>query len=138
MATGPQQDAHQGGCLCGQLRYRISAALEDIAHCHCRMCRKASGGIVTTWVTVPLAAVQWIHGTPRTFASSTHTTRYFCAGCGAQLALYTQRAADTIDITVATLDDAARHPANRHIWYDSRLPWLHLDEELPHEEQELY
>ncbi len=29
-----------GGCLCGAVRYQISAAAVDIAYCHCRMCQR--------------------------------------------------------------------------------------------------
>lgn len=125
-----------GGCLCGRVQYRIEAALVDIAHCHCRMCRKSSGGIVTTWVTVTRHALTWTGNPPRSHASSPDTDRYFCEYCGALLALHTQRAPGTIDITVATLDEPQRHPATRHIWFADHLPWLHLDEALPHEDQE--
>ena len=137
MSQATHQPCSTGGCLCGQVQYRIDTALVDIAHCHCEMCRKSSGGIVTTWVTVPLAAFAWTQSEPRCFASSAHTHRYFCGECGASLALVTQRAPDTIDVTVATLDHPQQHPANRHIWFAGHLPWLHLDEDLPHEDQEI-
>lgn len=48
------QHIHQGGCHCGQLRYRFNAPLQSIAHCHCSICRRTSGGIVTSWLTVLL------------------------------------------------------------------------------------
>lgn len=129
-------ESHCGGCQCGALRYRIRAPLRDIAHCHCGVCRRCSGGIVTTWVTVPLASFQWLAGTPRVYASSASCTRSFCGDCGAQLCLYTTLSPQTLDVTVATLDHPERAPADRHIWVQSRLPWLHLDEQLPAEQQE--
>ena len=137
MSQATHQPCSTGGCLCGQVQYRIDAALVDIAHCHCGMCRKSSGGIVTTWVTVPRNAFAWTRSQPRHFVSSAHTDRWFCGDCGALLALSTQRAPATIDVTVATLDHPQQHPANRHIWFTEHLPWLHLDEELPHEDQEI-
>ena len=36
---------HSGGCHCGHIRYQFSGPLQDIAHCHCSICRKVSGGI---------------------------------------------------------------------------------------------
>lgn len=137
MSTTPATHSHAGGCLCGRVRYRIDAPLEDIAHCHCGMCRKSSGGIVTTWVTVPREAFAWISGEPRNHASSPHTQRFFCGDCGALLALHTTRAAATVDVTIATLDEPQRHPARRHIWFTDHLAWLHLDETLPHEQHEI-
>ncbi len=136
MNQATHQPSNTGGCLCGKVQYRIEAALADIAHCHCAMCRRSSGGIVTTWVTAPRDAFAWTRSEPRSFASSSHAHRFFCGDCGALLALYTQRAPTTIDVTVATLDTPQQHPANRHIWFADHLPWLHLDEALPHEDQE--
>jgi hypothetical protein len=127
---------HLGGCHCGQLRYRFNAPLHDIAHCHCAICRRTSGGIVTTWLTIPLAAFAWLRGTPAQYASSPSCTRYFCPGCGAQLALLTTLSPQTLDVTVATLDHPEDAPANRHIWVTNRLPWLHLDPQLPEEDEE--
>ncbi|MNE49067.1 hypothetical protein D3C80_1435650 [compost metagenome] len=48
----------------------------------------------------------------------------------------TERSPESIDVTVATLDDPERVRANRHIWIGSRLSWLHLDEHLPGEDEE--
>ncbi|MGG2398947.1 GFA family protein [Pseudomonas sp. SH1-B] len=130
-------EQHEGGCQCGALRYRIEAPLVDIAHCHCSICRRSSGGILTTWVTVPAASFRWLQGRPRAFASSASCTRYFCADCGAHLALLTTLSPDTLDVTVATLDAPERAPANRHIWVGSRLSWLAVDPQLPEEDEEL-
>ncbi len=128
---------YQGGCHCGQLRYAVSTELQNIAHCHCSICRRTSGGIVTTWLTVPLTSFSWLRGAPAEYASSATCTRYFCPGCGAQLALFTTLSSQTMDVTVATLDHPEAAPADRHIWISSRLPWLQLDLHLPEEDQEL-
>ena len=127
---------HTGGCHCGHLRYQFSGPLHDIAHCHCSICRRVSGGIVTTWITVPAADFAWLGGTPSRYDSSASCVRYFCPTCGAQVALITQLSPLSIDVTIATLDHPEHAPAERHIWSDSRLPWLHLDEHLPSEAEE--
>ncbi|MDX1367575.1 GFA family protein [Pseudomonas sp.] len=129
-------DVHSGGCQCGALRYQFRAALRDIAHCHCSICRRTTGGILTTWITVPLASFEWLAGTATEFASSASCTRSFCPSCGAHLTLFTTLSPQTLDITVATLDQPELAPADRHIWVQSRLPWLHLDGHLPEEQQE--
>ncbi|SNS53216.1 GFA family protein [Pseudomonas segetis] len=128
---------HSGGCQCGAMRYQFDAPLQDIAHCHCSVCRRSSGAIVTTWITVPLASFAWLKGEARQYASSASCTRYFCADCGAQLALFTTLSPHTLDVTIATLDHPELAAADRHIWVQSRLPWLRLDPELPEEQQEL-
>ena len=94
------------------------------------------GGILTTWGTVPRETFHWLSGTPKAFKSSASCTRYFCADCGAHLALLTSLSPDTLDVTVATLDEPEQVPADRHIWVGSRLPWLTVDPQLPEERQE--
>lgn len=127
---------HCGGCHCGTLRYQFEGPLQDIAHCHCSVCRRTSGGLVTTWITVPLARFRWLSGTPGEYASSASCRRFFCSTCGAQLALFTRHSRSTLDVTIATLDHPELAPADRHIWVGSRLPWLSLDPQLPEEQQE--
>lgn len=129
-------ELHTGGCHCGRLRYQFSGPLRDIAHCHCSICRRVSGGLVTTWITLPARAFKWLEGVPARYDSSASCARYYCADCGAHLALVTHLSPDSIDVTIATLDHPERAPADRHIWTDSRLPWLRLDEQLPEEPEE--
>ena len=129
---------HAGGCHCGAVRYAIDAPLDDVAHCHCSICRKTSGGIVTTWATVPHDSFSWVRGEAAVYPSSGHSERFFCARCGALLALWTTRSKHTIDVTIATLDHPELCRATRHIWQRSRLPWLHLDEHLPGEPEETF
>ena len=129
-------ELHTGGCHCGRLRYQFSGPLRDIAHCHCSICRRTSGGLVTTWITLPASAFTWLEGVRARYDSSASCARYFCSNCGAHLALVTHLSPDSIDVTIATLDHPELAPADRHIWTDSRLPWLHLDQHLPQEPQE--
>jgi len=129
-------DIHTGGCQCGALRYRFNAPFNDVAHCHCSMCRRTSGAVVTTWFTVPLERFEWTQGTPQGFDSSPGCTRSFCPTCGAHLTFHTEHSPQTIDITVGTLDHPDQAKPDRHIWVTTRLPWLHLDEHLPSEDGE--
>jgi hypothetical protein len=34
---------YTGSCLCGNVRYELTAELGDFGYCHCTSCRKASG-----------------------------------------------------------------------------------------------
>ncbi|MBJ9974570.1 GFA family protein [Pseudomonas sp. S75] len=126
----------EGGCHCGALRYRLEGDLGDVAHCHCSICRRVSGGLVVTWVTVPRTAFSWLAGQPQRYVAPASCTRWFCGRCGAHVALQTTHSEASIDVTVATMDRPEQVRANRHIWTGSRLPWLHLDEQLPSEERE--
>ncbi len=39
-------EIHHGGCLCGQVRYRVTGPLAAVIACHCKMCRRTSGHYV--------------------------------------------------------------------------------------------
>ncbi|MDH3230821.1 MAG: GFA family protein [Alphaproteobacteria bacterium] len=126
-----QNDKHEGGCFCGAVRYRIDGAVESVTHCHCNSCRRSSGAAFVTWFTVGRERFAWIAGRPSQFVSSPGVTREFCGTCGTELTYASERAAKTIDITIGSLDCAAGHPADRHIWTADKLDWLHLDGQLP-------
>ena len=131
-ASGP----FTGGCLCGQVRYRVDSPITDVAHCHCTMCRRASGAVAVTWFTIRPAAFTLTGGTLRHWRSSPQATRGFCSGCGCQITFQTWTAQDQLEVTLATLDAADQYAAVRHIWTESRLPWLTLDPDLPASGQE--
>jgi hypothetical protein len=51
-ATPDASGALEGGYLCGAIRYRIAARANDVAHCHCGLCRRSTGAPFVTWLTV--------------------------------------------------------------------------------------
>ncbi|MFQ6018380.1 MAG: GFA family protein [Kiloniellaceae bacterium] len=125
------RESHAGGCLCGRIRYRVTGPIESVVHCHCGMCRRATGAAVVTWITVPVARFAITKGEPATYRSSDHGRRSYCPSCGAQIAFNSTHAPDDVDVTLGTLDHPEDHPADRHVWTSSRLPWLELDPDLP-------
>jgi hypothetical protein len=123
-------ERHDGGCLCGGIRYRIDGPIPSVAHCHCRMCQKASGAVVMTWALIRPETFDLTHGELRTWWSSAKGERTFCPGCGAQITFRHTSAPEELGVTLASLDDAGAHAATHHIYTESRLPWLNLDGHL--------
>jgi hypothetical protein len=125
----------EGGCLCGNVRYRISAAPRASVHCHCDNCRKASGAAMLTWLTVAGADLEWLAGEPQRYRyRSEHyaapVERLFCASCGSQLG-WRCVSDDTVDLTAGSLDDPDVIEPQRHVFARGRVRWLHLADELP-------
>ena len=127
---GKGGDVIEGGGLCGAIRYRIDGRAAPGVHCHCSMCRRSTGAVVVTWITVAAKDFRFVRGRPRTYVSSSRGERRFCERCGAQLAWSSSSTTDTLDVTVGTLDHPERHPADHHIFAGDRVQWLRLDEEL--------
>ena len=64
-----------GGCLCGAVRYRATAAPLRAVSCHCAMCRRASGAAFLTFVHFPKEAFAWTEGAPTRYRSSANAER---------------------------------------------------------------
>ena len=100
-------ESFEGGCFCGNLRYRIdddSDWVNRVANCHCSMCRRTSAAAYVTWMVVPKDAFTYTRGEPALLKSSEHATRHFCADCGTPLLFFEKDRPDTFDVTVGSLD----------------------------------
>lgn len=118
-----------GSCLCGEVRYRITAEPVVARICWCRDCQRiASNGTVNA--IFPSAALQ-ISGTPAEYTSTADSgnqvRRRFCGQCGCHLfADSTGRPGLTV-VRVGTLDDASSVRPSANIWSASAPDWACLD-----------
>lgn len=121
-----------GGCLCGKVRYRITAEPVISRICWCRDCRKlASNGTVNA--IFPSAAIE-VTGKVSEYAatadSGNRVLRRFCPACGSHLfADSTGRPGMTV-VRVGTLDDGASVKPTANIWTASAPSWACLDPAL--------
>lgn len=116
-----------GGCLCGAIRYRITAAPHVTSLCHCRSCRLASGAPAVAWVVLPRDGLVFERGAPAVYRSSPDVERTFCGTCGTSLTYQRDSSRDSIDIHTATLDDPDAFPPTREIWLEDRIGWMATD-----------
>jgi len=126
-----KETIHEGGCLCGAVRYRAEGEPDSVGHCHCTMCRKAASAPVVTWITFPREKFTFTGVEPATYRSSDHGRRRFCPNCGSQITFWTSHEPELIDVTVGSLDDPDTYPPDHHSWTSVRIGWLHLDAQLP-------
>jgi hypothetical protein len=121
-----------GGCLCGEIRYRVTEPAIDTNFCHCRMCQKFSGAPVTVGSTYHANAVQFTKGEPKYFRSSPFAERGFCANCGSSLTYrplaphVTSAWANWILIYTASLDNPVPNVPTWHLGVESQMPWLDI------------
>lgn len=117
----------EGGCLCGDVRYRVHGPLRPVVACHCTQCRKTSGHHVAATAAAPEAVE--ITGHPRWFRSSKRAERGFCPTCGSNLFW---RGTDHLSIFAGTLD---RHPADlklaAHIYCDDKGMYYDISDHAP-------
>ena len=123
-----------GGCLCGAVRYRITAAPLMTRACWCRVCQYIGAGSATVNSLFPVAAVH-IEGEladfPNLADSGNHMHRRFCAKCGTHVCASADERPQVLVVRVGTLDDPQAVTPAMTIWTDSAPPWACIDSALP-------
>ena len=97
----------EGGCYCGEVRYKAEGDPMMKAQCHCRECQYISGGSPNMFMVMPIAGFSYTRGTPKQFSRSdleNAVTREFCAECGTHLTTLRPGLPAAI-LKVGTLDD---------------------------------
>ncbi|MCX7355558.1 MAG: GFA family protein [Alphaproteobacteria bacterium] len=122
---------HTGRCLCGAVRYLARGTPKSVSNCHCAMCRRASGGPFITFARYAEDQVEFTSGAPAWYRSSEDAERGFCPSCGGSLAYREAKRSDSIWLTVAMMDNPRDLAPQYHIFTDSMLPWLRIDDDLP-------
>ena len=124
-------NALTGGCLCGNIRYSVSAPVEKIIACHCTHCQKASGAGASHNALLPRSAVTFTSGQPRFFADTAQSgnilNRFFCGDCGSPIYSQREKTPEMMVLKVGTLDDSAGMKLVMNIWTSSARPWIHRD-----------
>jgi hypothetical protein len=125
----------RGGCLCGAVRYEVTALPRKTSFCHCEDCRRASGAPVVAWTFFPAGTLQFVKGDPCKLHLADRE-RTFCGDCGTPLTFYDPTIPTEFEVTTCSLDEErlAPPPAD-HNWTSDVLPWLRLNEDLPAFEQ---
>jgi hypothetical protein len=128
MSAGPDAP-YEGGCACGQVRWRTTAEPENVRLCHCRNCQKATGGPFFARALFPADRLER-RGATTDWASSRRLTRRSCARCGAPV-FADPNDAPFVAVAIATLDDPGRLAPGSHIWVSEKLEWVRIDDGLP-------
>jgi len=123
--------SYAGCCFCGAVRYEASGAPRTLCYCHCESCRRAAGSPAVAWATFDRSSFRVTHGALAEFRSSAPVTRGFCAACGSCLTYRHEARPGDIDVTRATLEEAARLAPQMHVWVADKLPWVRIEDGLP-------
>jgi hypothetical protein len=125
----------EGGCLCGAVRYVLSAEPNYVYFCHCRDCQRESGSPFVTDMNVDLAVLR-ITGQltryTRTGDSGKLIHRNFCTICGTTLLTEFDVDPGHVSIKACSLDDPSWLKPDRHLFTSRTQSWLKLNDGLTH------
>lgn len=120
---------HEGGCLCGDLRYAMTGAPVRASVCHCTYCQRRTGSAFAVLPFFREGQLRLLRGTPSAYrhisdASGRWLEHGFCPRCGTTVTLRVERAPGAVGIPGGTFDDPRWFEPSRHIWTGSKLPWV--------------
>lgn len=127
-------DDHEGGCLCGAVRYRFSGTPRFQSMCHCRSCRRALGAPAAAFVGLTTEQFELTKGSPSIYESSQGVERGFCSHCGTSLTFAGAQWPGEVHIYTATLDEPELFPPTVHSYCVDQLPWFDPVDDLPRQE----
>ena len=125
--------AREGGCACGEVRYRLTFEPLFVHCCHCLNCQRQTGSAFVINLLIEADRVELIAGEPEVVPVPRGTKKqkiWLCPTC--QVALYSQYTrAGVRFVRGGTLDDPASVAPDVHIYTRSKLPWVALPESVP-------
>jgi hypothetical protein len=126
----------EGGCACGAIRYKLTAAPLIVHACHCRDCQRLTGSAFVVNLWMEKRSVEASGAVPKSFrlaaGSGQHHDVFFCSACGTYVwSRYHGAPGDFLFVRAGTLDTPEAVRPDVHIFTRSKLPWLNLPEDVP-------
>ena len=123
-ANEPVSQERTGGCLCGEITFRLTAPPHEVDYCHCHSCRKHTGAPVSVFADCKRSSVEFTKGRRTLYQSSPGVHRGFCPSCGSTL---TYEVRDEIHIHIGALDRPQDFPPHDNPSFpEERIAWLHV------------
>jgi hypothetical protein len=126
----------EGGCACGQVRYRLTAPPMFVHCCHCTSCQTETGSAFVLNALIEPRHVELLAGAPEPLLTPSESGKgqqvWRCPDCRVALWSNYGGAKDLIRfVRVGTLDTPGAVPPDVHIYTRSKLPWVRLPEGVP-------
>ena len=121
----------RGHCLCKATSWEFDGAPTWACYCHCDDCRRNCAAPIVGWLGVPLKSFRWTGAAPQSFASSQGVERHFCATCGSPMGFVADHYPGGMHLYAASLENPSDFEPTFHVNYQSKLPWLPMQDDLP-------
>lgn len=124
----------EGGCGCGDLRYRLTSSPMFVHCCHCLNCQRQTGTAFVLNMLIEASRVEVLGGSPTAVPVPRENGlhRIFrCPKC--QVAVWSEYGgrSEVLFVRAGTLDDPASVSPDVHIYTRSKLPWVTLPASVP-------
>ena len=124
----------EGGCLCGDVRYRISELPFWSAKCFCRCCQMLGGGDAATAFTVRHTGFELLAGNTQPYewiAESGRTVkRQRCKNCGTWVFSERPESDEWRSVLASTLDQPSDFVLISNVYVSEASSWADIDTNL--------
>ena len=123
-------EVHEGGCLCGTVRYRgVRRAGSDRRRAIARCCQRRTGSAFGFMAYFKREDVEITHGNLKAYEHrSDESNRLlmveFCPTCGTTVSLTVEALPGTRGVAGGTFDDPSWLKVELHSWLRSAHPWV--------------
>ena len=122
-------EIHEGGCLCGRVRYRVLGNPNRAGVCHCTSCKRRTGSAFGISAYFDEASVQITSDVLKTYEyRSDESNRWikteFCPTCGTTVTWTLEARPGVRGIAAGTFDDPNWIKPELHAWTRSALNWM--------------
>lgn len=128
-------EALEGGCACGQVRFRMKSPPLFVHCCHCKDCQRQTGSAFVLNALIETDRVERLSGEPALFPMPTDSGRPHevarCPGCGTAVWSHYGGFRTLTFLRVGTLEQPSALPPDVHIYTRSKLPWVTLPAGVP-------
>jgi hypothetical protein len=128
LTPSPEHPVH-GSCLCGGVRYEVTAPFLRANYCHCSRCRKHSGAAASAQGRVPREGFRLLSGEEliEVFRPpGGGMVKAFCRVCGSSMFGGTWPEGPEVSIRLGTLDDDPGIRPQFHTFVGSKAVWQEL------------
>jgi hypothetical protein len=124
----------EGGCACGEVRYRLQSEPLFVHCCHCLNCQRQTGSAFVINLLIETDRVELLTGTPQTVDAPRDdgsAQRIFrCPKC--QVAVFSEYTSPEVRfVRAGTLDDPTAVKPDVHIFTRSKVDWVVIPESAP-------
>lgn len=126
----------EGGCRCGQVRFRISAPPLLTMACHCTVCQRMSSSAYSLSAAIPSDGFEITRGEPVIGGLHGASRHYFCPHCMSWMYTRPEGMDWFVNLRPTMLDEPDWFMPLMETWTSEKLPWAttparHSFAELP-------
>ena len=117
-------EVREGGCRCGQVRFRVTDEPLLTMACHCRGCQQMTGSAFSLSAMYPAAGFTVTAGEPVIGGLHGPTKHHFCPHCLSWLFTRPEGADWLVNVRATMFDEAADFTPYMETFTDERLAWV--------------